>query len=69
MPGTKQLSNPCDEHGAVGFLERLARDESGATAVEYALVLGGIAAVIIVMVFAFGGKTNNLYKNTATSWP
>ena len=36
---------------------------------EYALVLGGIAAVIIVMVFAFGGKTNNLYKNTASSWP
>ena len=63
------MSNQCDERRAVGLLGRLARDESGATAVEYALVLGGIAAVIIAMVFAFGGKTNNLYKNTASSWP
>ena len=50
-------------------LSRLLRDDSGATAVEYGLILGGIAAVIIVVVWAFGAKVNNLYNNTATAWP
>ncbi len=51
------------------LFERLARDDSGATAVEYGLILGGIAAVIIVTIYVFGSKVNNLYANTATSWP
>jgi pilus assembly protein Flp/PilA len=56
----------------VNLLERLGylvHDESGATAVEYGLILGGIAAAIIVMVYVFGDKVNNLYNNTATQWP
>jgi Flp pilus assembly pilin Flp len=53
----------------VGLWWRVGRDESGATAVEYALLLGGIAAAIIVMIYAFGGKVNNLYKNASSSWP
>jgi pilus assembly protein Flp/PilA len=52
----------------VKWFERLARDESGATAVEYSLIIGGIAAVIIVVVYALGAKVNNLY-GTATNWP
>lgn len=51
------------------LVERLARDESGATAVEYSLMLGGIAAAIIVMVYVFGAKVNNLYNNTQSQWP
>ncbi len=53
----------------VKLLERLVRDESGATAVEYGLILGGIAAAIIVMIYVFGDKVNNLYNNTASQWP
>jgi Flp pilus assembly pilin Flp len=53
----------------VKFVERLARDESGATAVEYSLILGGIAAAIIVMIYVFGAKVNNLYNNTQSAWP
>jgi pilus assembly protein Flp/PilA len=49
-------------------MERLASDESGATAVEYSLIIGGIAAAIIVMIYVFGGKVNNLYNNTTSQW-
>ena len=51
------------------LVERLVRDDSGATAVEYALMLGGVAAAIIVMIYVFGTKVNNLYSNTTSRWP
>ena len=54
---------------AVKLFERLARDESGATAVEYSLILGAIAAAVIVMIYVFGNKVNNLYNNTESQWP
>jgi pilus assembly protein Flp/PilA len=53
----------------VKSVERLARDESGATAVEYGLILGGIAAAILVVIYVFGAKVNNLYNGTETRWP
>jgi pilus assembly protein Flp/PilA len=53
----------------VKLVVRLARDDSGATAVEYSLLLGGIAAAIIVMIYVFGSKVNNLYNDTQTKWP
>jgi Flp pilus assembly pilin Flp len=54
---------------SVDLIGRLGRDESGATAVEYSLMLAGIAAAIIVMIYVFGGKVNNLYDNTQSRWP
>jgi Flp pilus assembly pilin Flp len=54
---------------AVKLFERLVRDESGATAVEYSMILGGIAAAIIVMIYVFGDKVNNLYNNAQSQWP
>ena len=47
----------------------LFRDESGATAVEYSLIIGGIAAVIIIVVYALGVKVNNLYHDTTSRLP
>jgi Flp pilus assembly pilin Flp len=47
----------------------LIREDSGATAVEYAFILSGIAAAIIVAVYAFGSKVNNLYSDPQTRWP
>lgn len=43
-------------------LRRFANDSSGATAVEYALIVGAIAGVIGIVVYALGAKTNNLYN-------
>ena len=41
-------------------------DTRGATAVEYALIVALIAAVIIVAVGLLGTKTEGLYDNTNT---
>jgi len=47
---------------------RLARlDERGASAVEYGLLITGIAAVIVLMVYAFGGMVTGLFTNTCSS--
>ena len=47
---------------------RLAKmDERGASAVEYGLLIAGIAALIVVIVFAFGGVLKNIFSNTCAS--
>jgi Flp pilus assembly pilin Flp len=38
--------------------------DAGASAVEYSLLIMAIAAVIIVIVVAFGGAVQGLYKQT-----
>lgn len=43
-------------------LKQFANDGSGATAVEYALIVSAIAGVIVIVVYALGAKTNNLYN-------
>jgi len=48
-------------------LARLANDSSGATAVEYALIVGAIAAVIAVVLYVLGAKTTKLYNTVNTS--
>ncbi|WP_448613317.1 Flp family type IVb pilin [Modestobacter sp. URMC 112] len=47
--------------------DRLKREEKGATAVEYGLMVGLIAVVIIVAVTALGGRLNTLFTNITTS--
>lgn len=42
-------------------------DETGASAVEYGLLVGGIAAVIVVLVFALGGQVQELFDDTCTA--
>ena len=41
--------------------------ERGASAVEYALVLVGIAALIVIAVVALGGKTNAMFDDTCST--
>jgi pilus assembly protein Flp/PilA len=44
---------------------RLARhDQRGASAVEYGLLIAGIAAIIVVIVFAFGQTLQNVFADT-----
>jgi pilus assembly protein Flp/PilA len=42
-------------------------DERGASAVEYGLLIAGIAALIVVVVFAFGGVIKNIFQTTCNS--
>ena len=40
------------------------RNEDGASAVEYGLLVAGIAALIVTIVFVFGGVIKNSFSNT-----
>ena len=47
---------------------RLAKmDERGASAVEYGLLIAGIAALIVAIVFIFGGALNTIFGDTCGS--
>ncbi len=41
-------------------------NERGASAVEYGLLIAGIAALIVVVVFAFGGSLKGIFTNTCS---
>ncbi|MCW2787454.1 MAG: Flp family type IVb pilin [Marmoricola sp.] len=43
------------------------RDDDGASAVEYGLLVAGIAALIVAIVFAFGGMISGVFKNTCNT--
>ena len=40
------------------------RDEDGASAVEYGLLVAAIAAIIVVIVFLLGGLIKNAFSHT-----
>ena len=48
--------------GAVA--RRRTDDERGASAVEYGLLIAGIAALISLVVYAFGGGVGSLFQDT-----
>ncbi len=39
-------------------------DERGASAVEYGLLIAGIAALIVTVVFLFGGALTGIFSDT-----
>ena len=42
------------------------RGERGASAVEYGLLIAGIAAIIVAAVFVFGGGAGGLFHGSCT---
>jgi len=42
------------------------RDEEGASAVEYGLLVAGIAALVVGVVFLFGGMIAGVFTDTCT---
>ena len=47
-------------------LKQFARQQHGATAVEYGLIAAGIAIAIIIVVFLVGDELSSLFKKTQT---
>jgi pilus assembly protein Flp/PilA len=47
-------------------LIRFARDNSGATAIEYGLIAAGISVAIITVVNTLGGQLQNTFTNVST---
>jgi pilus assembly protein Flp/PilA len=43
------------------------RDEDGASAVEYGLLVAGIAALIVAIVFIFGGVIKGAFQDTCSA--
>jgi pilus assembly protein Flp/PilA len=50
-----------------GQVQRFARDESGATAIEYSIIAAGIAVAIIAAVNAVGTATLAKYDSVSTA--
>jgi len=46
---------------------KFLRDESGATAIEYALIAAGISVAIISVVNTLGGTLKNTFTNVKNS--
>jgi pilus assembly protein Flp/PilA len=49
------------------IISRFVKDESGATAIEYALIAGGISIVIITAVNLVGTDLNVVFGNVAAA--
>ena len=51
------------------LLQRLTarKDEKGASAVEYGLLVAAIAALIVIIVFSLGGVVKEVFNKTCTS--
>jgi len=47
-------------------LMKFAKDESGATAIEYGLIAAGISVAIIGIVFIIGTQLLNLFTGVST---
>lgn len=50
-----------------GYLKKFLADESGATAIEYALIAAGIALVIITAVNLVGTNLTGKFNSIATA--
>jgi pilus assembly protein Flp/PilA len=48
---------------------KLFKDEEGATAVEYGLIVAAIAGLIIAVVFVLGNKAKNAFNNVQSAMP
>ncbi|HWV97126.1 MAG TPA: Flp family type IVb pilin [Xanthobacteraceae bacterium] len=49
------------------LVKRFAKDESGATAIEYGLIAAGIALAIITIVNTLGGSLSSKFSDVNSS--
>jgi pilus assembly protein Flp/PilA len=49
------------------LLAKFAKDESGATAIEYGLIAAGISVAIITVVAGLGTKLNTTFTTISTA--
>ncbi len=55
------MSMPMTRRGLREFL----RDDSGATAIEYALIASGVAAAIVAVVYTVGTQVKGMYQSVS----
>jgi pilus assembly protein Flp/PilA len=57
--------NPRKDHLMSGIFSRFVRDDSGATAIEYGLIAGLIAVVVVTSITTLGTKLTNTFNNVS----
>jgi pilus assembly protein Flp/PilA len=55
------------QHPIVSRIRRFLRDESAATAIEYAIIASGVAVAIAATVMNLGSAVTGLYSNVAAA--
>ena len=49
------------------LIQNFAKDESGATAIEYGLIAAGISVAILAVVNSLGGQLKTTFSNVSSS--
>jgi pilus assembly protein Flp/PilA len=52
----------------LNYIRKIQRQDDGASAVEYGLLVAAIAAIIILVVFALGTFVKGAFKDTCTAF-
>jgi pilus assembly protein Flp/PilA len=68
VPSTGESTYLRADDDREAMMSRMQHEE-GATAAEYAIMVGLIAAVIVTSVFLIGASTRQLFCDTARSYP
>jgi pilus assembly protein Flp/PilA len=63
----EEIRHRCEEAEVLRLFSRFVNDESGATAIEYALIAAGISLAIIAAVQGLGTTLNGRYADINTS--
>jgi pilus assembly protein Flp/PilA len=53
-------------HTMINLVKRFAKDESGATAIEYGLIAAGISVAIITVVNTLGSQLKSTFTNISS---
>jgi len=69
LESTAKTSQKQGEDSMLTNLKKLIKDEGGATAVEYGLIVAAIAAVIVTIVFSLGGKVKTAFSTVNSNMP
>jgi pilus assembly protein Flp/PilA len=51
--------------GLQDCVRRFFADESGATAIEYAMIASGIGAAVVTMIYTLGDKVKGLFTSVS----
>ena len=68
IPNDAFLSVLVRKGRSIMLLSKFWKDQSGATAVEYGIMVAAIAAVIIATVFLVGEQTKIAFDDLQTEW-
>jgi pilus assembly protein Flp/PilA len=66
-PGPAQTATCGSKELNMKILVKFAKDESGATAIEYGLIAAGISVAIIAVVQGLGSKLNTTFTSISTA--